>query len=845
MRSSRTFAVCILLLSTFAVAQAPTIPTIEQPLTPAAVPPGGPAFTLTINGAGFTPQPIGVLFGGTQLAITSSSATQLTVNVPAANIATAGTASVSVLRSNIIASNAGFFQIATSASPLFAPPVDYNVAAVTMGPALVADFNRDGILDLAVCLTSNSGPQVAVLLGVGDGTFQNPVLYNVDDSSSIVAGIFTLDGGSIDLVAGNTLLVGQGNGTFTPTPLIPGFAGFHPFAVADFTNTGTLDIAGLVGNNVQIVNGDGGGGFTLGQNFNGNISQAGGLLAADFDGDGFLDLAVLDNNPNAPVVWTFLGSSGGFSGGNGIATATPAGGVAFTAADFNGDNHQDLAFVYNPAAGGAVTLILKGNGDGTFTAGFSQVLTNPVTGSVVTGDFNEDGILDLATGTSILQGIGDGTFQAPIDFGGTSQVMATGDFDNDGRPDLAANASPNVAILLQQVPVATLSPPSLTFNPQMIGTTSGSQPVTLTNTGNAVLTIKSIGIIGTNAGDFGQTNTCGASLAAAASCTINVTFTPTVAGDATAAVAVADNALGSPQLVALDGVGLTGPAVTLNPSPVTFGSPEEPQVAGTSASTKVSLTNSGDSTLTLSTISITGTDASEFTQTNDCPTQLAPDTSCTVTVTFTPTVGGNATASLSVSDNAAGSPQTAPLTGTSQSVLTTTCTSLTVVRGQTAVFTVDLAPVDGFAPSVTLSCSGAPAPYTCTVSPSSVSLDGSSPVQAQVTVTTSNPPAMGLLHPPLERSNGNRMAGLVGLAGIAGFAALVVLPGKRRGKPGRRLFGSIFCLCILATLVILPSCGGGSGGPAAGTYPLTVTGSFQSSTGAAATEQVSFNLVVR
>ena len=840
MRSASTFAVCILLLSTFAVAQ---VPTIEQPLTPTAVQPGGPAFTLTINGAGFTPQPIGVLFGSTQLAITSSSATQLTVNVPAANIATAGTASVSVLRSNIIASNVGFFQIATSASPLFAPPVNYNVAADTMGPALVADFNRDGILDLAVCLTSNSVPQVAILLGVGDGTFQSPVLYNVDDSSSIVAGIFSPDGGAIDLVAGDTLLVGSGNGTFTPTILIPGIA-FHPFAVGDFTQSGALDIAGLVGNNVRILNGNGGGGFTVGQTFNGGISQAGGLLAADFDGDGFLDLAVLDNNPNTPVVWVFLGSAGGFSGGNGIATTTPAGGVAFTAADFNGDNNQDLAFVYNPAAGGAVTLILKGNGNGTFTAGFSQNLANPVTGSVVTGDFNEDGKLDLATGTSILQGIGDGTFQAPIDFGGTSQVLATGDFNNDGRPDLAANASPNVAILLQQLSVATLSPPSLTFDPQIIGTASGSQPVTLTNTGNVVLVIKSIGIIGTNAGEFSQTNTCGASLAVAASCTINVTFTPTVAGDATASVAVADNAPGSPQLVALTAVGLLGPAVTLNPSPVTFGSSNDPQVVGTSASTPVTLTNTGDTTLTLSTISITGPDASEFAQTNECPSSLSPDTSCTINVTFTPTAGGNATASLSVSDNAPGSPQTVPITGTSQSVLTTTCTSLTVVRGQTAIFTVDLAPVNEFAPSVSLSCSGAPTPYTCTVSPSLVTPSGSTPVQAQVTVTTT--PAMGLLQPPLERSNRNRMAGLAGLAGIAGFAALVVLPGKRRAKPGRCLCGLIFCLCILATLATLPSCGGISdSGAAAGTYPITVTGTFQSSTGTAVTEQVSFNLVVR
>jgi len=133
------------------------------------------------------------------------------------------------------------------------------------------------------------------------------------------------------------------------------------------------------------------------------------------------------------------------------------------------------------------------------------------------------------------------------------------------------------------------------------------------------------------------------------------------------------------------------------------------------------------------------------------------------------------------------------------------------------------------------------------VSPNSVTL--SAATTAQVTATTTQ--ATGFLQSPFEHSNGNRMAGLVGLVGITGFAALVVLPGKRRVKPGRRLYGLIFLLCLLATVATLPSCGGGGGGgvdppgTAVGTYPLTVTGTFQLATGAPITETVSFNLVVK
>jgi hypothetical protein len=201
---------------------------------------------------------------------------------------------------------------------------------------------------------------------------------------------------------------------------------------------------------------------------------------------------------------------------------------------------------------------------------------------------------------------------------------------------------------------------------------------------------------------------------------------------------------------------------------------------------------------------------------------------------------------LAVTDNATGSPQTTSITGTVQNfALTTTCTSLSVVPGQTAIYTVDLAPVNGFTQSVSLSCSGAPALATCTVKPSSMTLDGSSTIQAQVTATTTQ--ATSALFPPLKHSKRNQVAGLVGLTGFAGLAALVLLPGSRRGKRAQRLTGFIFLLGILALLATLPSCGARSDPPGttAGTYPLTVTATFQAEEGLAATETVSFNLVVQ
>jgi len=206
-------------------------------------------------------------------------------------------------------------------------------------------------------------------------------------------------------------------------------------------------------------------------------------------------------------------------------------------------------------------------------------------------------------------------------------------------------------------PVAQLSPTSLAFGAVGTGVTSPARKVTLTNTGTASLSISAIAITGADMGDFAQTHTCGASLAAGASCTISVTFTPTTTGSRTASLSVTDNAAGSPQTVTLSGVGTTA---KLTPLTLSFGSVA---TGVTSPAKVVTFTNSGTTSLAITAIGFTGTNASDFAQTHTCGSSLAAGASCTISVTFTPAATGTRSASLSVTDSGAGSPQKVVLSG--------------------------------------------------------------------------------------------------------------------------------------------------------------------------------------
>jgi hypothetical protein len=658
------------------------VPFINQPLAPTSVAPGGPGFTLTVKGTGFVSGAT-VNWNGVALATTFVGGEELTATVPAANIASPGTAWVTVVNPGpALISNVVFFSVTASVPTVaFSNASGSPIEAGTEPRSIaVGDFNGDGKLDLAV---ANEGSNnLTILLGNGDGTFTPAASSPTtgDEPTAVVVGDFNGDG-KLDLAVASsgsnnlTILLGNGDGTFRPAAASPA-TGVDPLGVAvgDFNGDGKLDlaVANVGSNNVTILLGNGDGTFTPAASSPSTGSWPWAVAVGDFNGDGKLDLAVANYVSNNVTILL----------GNGDGTFTPAASspatgtrpVAVAVGDFNGDGKLDLA-VANLNSNN-VTILL-GNGDGTFTSAASSPTTGDEPNAVAVGDFNGDGKLDLAVtnlysgSVTILLGNGDGTFtpaaSSPATGNGPSS-LAIGDFNGDGRLDLAtANFdSNNVSVLLQlpPAPAAGVSTPSLlTFGNQTVGTTSGASLVTVTNNGTASLTFTSIAATG----DFaipasGTTCSTSAPVAASSNCVINVTFTPSATGSRSGSLTLTDNASGSPQTVSLSGTGTTAPLVSLSAPSLSFGS--QP-TSTTSAALAETVPNTGTASLTFTSIAATGDFAVAASGTT-CSTSapVAASSNCVINVTFTPTATGSRSGSLTLTDNANGSPQLVGLSGT-------------------------------------------------------------------------------------------------------------------------------------------------------------------------------------
>lgn len=383
-----------------------------------------------------------------------------------------------------------------------------------------------------------------------------------------------------------------------------------------------------------------------------------------------------------------------------------------------------------------------------------------------------------------------------------------------GCPTLgfAAKISPNSGTALS-------SPSTVDFGTQPMSTSPGSAAqILIVNVGPTNIQVNNTAITG----DYTiSNNTCVGTLVSAIHCEVDVKFAPSAGGTRTGVLTLTSNAPDSPRNIQLTGIGGV-PMVSLNPTALNLTSPK---VGAAGPMQTVVLTNTGADVLNISSLSITGPNAADFSETHNCASTVGAGHSCNVNVTYTASTANPESASLQLTDNAAGSPQTVPLTGVVSAfglvVAPGASPSATISAGQTATYNLMIGGA-GFSGNVSLSCSGAPAAATCNV-PNSETL-GSAPISFQAMVSTTARSNASLSHIRLDR---------MFLGAFAVCLTLTFMALLRMSRAARLLALCTACLGV----ILIASCGGGggnSGGGAAGTpagsYTLTVTASNGSNT---------------
>ncbi len=351
---------------------------------------------------------------------------------------------------------------------------------------IVADFNRDGKLDLAVANSINN--TVTVLLGKGDGTFQSPVAYTTGTTPQwLVAADFNGDG-NLDIATANyegdywsgsiSILLGNGDGTFQGQARYP--VGINPFGImaADFNHDGNLDLAVVCNNGyygVWILLGNGDGSFQSPVYYPSGYNPRVGVVT-DLNGDGNPDIAIANCISNSVSI-LFGDGTGNFASQivypAGVCPQTLAGG------DFDGDGNFDLV---TPNSGSNNVSMLKGNDSGAFQTGNSfAVGSNPM--FVAVADFNGDTAPDL-----VVTNVADNTVSVLMNIGTDFSVSATAATPSIvKRGDTATSTVSLVLATTFHGPVnlsCTVQPansaPTCSFNPN---------PVTFDSQGNAASTL--------------------------------------------------------------------------------------------------------------------------------------------------------------------------------------------------------------------------------------------------------------------------------------------------------------------------------------------------------------------
>ncbi len=439
----------------------------------------------------------------------------------------------------------------------FQTPVTYATPSVPVGLVL-GDFNGDGKVDIAITTQNNLAVyNVAVLLGNGDGTFQEPAITTVvrDAPQALAAGHFTSSGNldlAVTLANEVLILLGNGDGTFRLGKIYGINSLSMSIVAADFRNNGRTDLAtGVNGVAVLLGNGDG----TFEQPVVYPIAAANGIAAADMNGDGVLDIIAGSSY--------FSGSVGVFYGkGDGtfkLPVFYPAGSrpVGVAVADFNGDHMPDMTVCDE---GFNQQYVLINTGVVNFSpATVLHVPPSPAQSVTLTNNGTTALAISSISVTPHFQ-LSDtcGSSVAP---GGKCSISVA--FDAKTTPqrgtvkivDSASTKPQEIGLTATSV---ALSADPMNFAPQTVGTASAPMTLTLTNEGNVYLLFFKVSIGGTDPKSFsftGGSNCTDAALYPGETCSVSVTFKPTKTGMRTATLKFIDTGLGSPEEATLAGIG--------------------------------------------------------------------------------------------------------------------------------------------------------------------------------------------------------------------------------------------------------------------------------------------------
>lgn len=712
-----------------------------------------------------------------------------------------------------------------------------------------ADFNHDGKADVAILC---QGGDVLTYLGKGDGTFQNPIISSTGAPQNswemqLLVGDLNKDGYpdlfvySLDSYIAYTtsIMFGNGDGSFT-TPVavsqLPSQQSSQRFALADLNGDGNLDILADLNSGAQVLflAGNGKGGFanavtsvTLPVGFVDQTEFSSPSLL-DLNGDGKVDIVfstITNIGQTGQTLWAQGNGDGTFQTPTAL-TSDSMWGVY--AVNLSSTTSGLFAPVVSTAANQAPSVLYLPT-KLSQAIEVSQAAVNFGTVNLGTGSSGAQACIGADTEYSYcppeIQITNRGT--TPLDLssiatkapfsqlndcptslpvGQSCEVSAEFEPQQTGAAIGALSIGNGSSISSLQValvgtsatPALSLTPTSLTFPSQKVGTIGSAQTFTLTNLTDVPQIIDLFRIISQYQTYFVENDNCPAVLTS--SCTISIQFGPLSVGAISANLEVwyANESLivGSMSGTAYS----AGPAISVSPSSLDFGTP----FVGTNATPQtVTLTNTGDASVALTSV-VSGTG---FTALNACGSSISPGASCAVGVFVNTSAPGTEAASLTITDNAANSPQTVALTATVQSLSVAaslgSSTSATLASGGTATYNLTITPVSGFKGTIALACSNVPAGYSCTPSPANLTSDGKNPLTAAFTVKSTSTAALEQKQNPFRT-----------IPTALTLSILIFLIPKSMRVRGRWL---VLVLALAITSAI--GCAGGSKSPS--TTPVT------------------------